>query len=144
MKSQVMTRYLQEVKTIVNNIAVAGFMIDPEDTILCILNGQPSTYQVFKVTNAPLSHISLDDFCSSTVRKLIYLIMLPRNNKLHHPLILILHGLRQCITLLQELRPSSVQTRKFINLWLLLPIMYVVSIMLICHTLLIGSLIKLY
>ncbi|XP_028554101.1 uncharacterized protein LOC110105612 [Dendrobium catenatum] len=48
MNNQTMQQYLSTVKNLVDNIAVAGTQIDPEDIVLYILNGLPTTYNAFK------------------------------------------------------------------------------------------------
>lgn len=48
MKNQIMTQYLLELKTPVDNINAAGSYVDTKDIILYILNGLPPTYQTFK------------------------------------------------------------------------------------------------
>ncbi|KAI0499146.1 hypothetical protein KFK09_020047 [Dendrobium nobile] len=41
-------QYLSQIKNLVDNIAASGATIDPEDIVLYILNGLPSTYNSFK------------------------------------------------------------------------------------------------
>ncbi|PKU73369.1 Retrovirus-related Pol polyprotein from transposon TNT 1-94 [Dendrobium catenatum] len=50
MNNLTMQQYLSQVKNIVDNIAAAGSKIDPEDIVLYILKGLPSTYNSFKTT----------------------------------------------------------------------------------------------
>ncbi|KAL0916024.1 hypothetical protein M5K25_013503 [Dendrobium thyrsiflorum] len=60
MKTLTITQYLTEIKTMEDNIAVAGSTIDPEDVILYTLNGLPPTYQAFKTSiRTMLTPISL-------------------------------------------------------------------------------------
>lgn len=65
MKTQTMTQYLTEIKTIVDHIVAAGSTVDVEDIILYTLNGLPSTYNSFKTANrTSLLPISLEDLYS--------------------------------------------------------------------------------
>ncbi|KAI0519466.1 hypothetical protein KFK09_006914 [Dendrobium nobile] len=50
MKSQNMMQYLQQIKSIVDNIASAGSTIDQEDVLLYTLNGLPPSYNALKTT----------------------------------------------------------------------------------------------
>ncbi|PKU70181.1 Retrovirus-related Pol polyprotein from transposon TNT 1-94 [Dendrobium catenatum] len=47
MKDSTMNQYLEQIKTLVDNIAAAGSHIDPEDILMYILNGLPPTYNAF-------------------------------------------------------------------------------------------------
>ncbi|XP_020691954.1 uncharacterized protein LOC110106395 [Dendrobium catenatum] len=60
-----MSQYLQEIKTLVDNIAAAGSTVDTEDIILYILNGLPAAYQAFKTSiRTMIQPISLDNLYS--------------------------------------------------------------------------------
>ncbi|PKU82870.1 Retrovirus-related Pol polyprotein from transposon TNT 1-94 [Dendrobium catenatum] len=48
MKNLTMQQYLSQIKTIVDSIAASGSKVDPEDIIIHILNGLPSSYNPFK------------------------------------------------------------------------------------------------
>ncbi|PKU85167.1 Retrovirus-related Pol polyprotein from transposon TNT 1-94 [Dendrobium catenatum] len=62
-KNMSMTQYLSEIKTLVDQIAAAGSVVDNEDIILYILNGLPSSYQSFKTAiRTMITPISLDHF----------------------------------------------------------------------------------
>ncbi|KAI0519437.1 hypothetical protein KFK09_006885 [Dendrobium nobile] len=50
MKSQNMTQYLQQIKTIVDNISSARATLDQEDVILYTMNGIPPSYNALKTT----------------------------------------------------------------------------------------------
>ncbi|PKU86864.1 hypothetical protein MA16_Dca017292 [Dendrobium catenatum] len=57
-----MTQYLDEIKSLVDNIASAGSKVDTEDIILYILNVLPLSYQYFKTAiRTMLTLISLDN-----------------------------------------------------------------------------------
>ncbi|XP_028553338.1 uncharacterized protein LOC114580324 [Dendrobium catenatum] len=45
-----MAQYLQQIKTIVDNITSAGSVLDHEDIILYTLSGLPPSYNAFKMT----------------------------------------------------------------------------------------------
>ncbi|PKU66914.1 Retrovirus-related Pol polyprotein from transposon TNT 1-94 [Dendrobium catenatum] len=61
LKNLTMHQYLAENKAIVDQIAVAGSVVDTEDIILYILNGLPNLYQPFKTAIQTMLHpISLD------------------------------------------------------------------------------------
>ncbi|PKU79947.1 Retrovirus-related Pol polyprotein from transposon TNT 1-94 [Dendrobium catenatum] len=65
MQNKTMTEYLASVKTLVDNINVAGGSVDSEDVLHYILNGLPSTYQSFKTyIRSSLHPISLDNLYS--------------------------------------------------------------------------------
>ncbi|PKU81629.1 Retrovirus-related Pol polyprotein from transposon TNT 1-94 [Dendrobium catenatum] len=65
MKSQNMMQYLQQIKTIVDNIASAGSAIDQEDVLLYTLNGLPPSYNALKTTiRAMQSTMDLDSLYS--------------------------------------------------------------------------------
>ncbi|KAI0525208.1 hypothetical protein KFK09_004600 [Dendrobium nobile] len=62
MKTSTMTQYLTEIKSIVDQIAAAGSVVDTEDVILYILNGLPPPYQAFKTAiRTMITPISLDN-----------------------------------------------------------------------------------
>ncbi|KAI0493655.1 hypothetical protein KFK09_023776 [Dendrobium nobile] len=62
MKTSTMTQYLMEIKSLVDQIAAVGSVIDTEDIILYILNGLPGSYQAFKTSiRTMLTPISLDN-----------------------------------------------------------------------------------
>ncbi|KAI0510984.1 hypothetical protein KFK09_011600 [Dendrobium nobile] len=65
MNNLTMQQYISQIKNIVDNIVASGMKIDPEDIILYILNGLPSTYNSFKTTirTSPLP-IDLDNLYS--------------------------------------------------------------------------------
>ncbi|KAI0494798.1 hypothetical protein KFK09_024941 [Dendrobium nobile] len=48
MKDLTMQQYLSHIKSIVDNIAASGSTVDPEDIIIHILNGLPTSYNSFK------------------------------------------------------------------------------------------------
>ncbi|KAI0494667.1 hypothetical protein KFK09_024809 [Dendrobium nobile] len=61
LKNSTMTQYLSEIKSLVDQIAVAGSTVDTEYIILYILKGLPPSYQSFKtVIQTMLTPISLD------------------------------------------------------------------------------------
>ncbi|KAI0525123.1 hypothetical protein KFK09_004514 [Dendrobium nobile] len=65
MKDRTMQQYLDQIKTIVDNIDAAGSIIDTEDIILYILNGLPTAYNPFKTAiRTSLQPINLDDLYS--------------------------------------------------------------------------------
>ncbi|KAI0512200.1 hypothetical protein KFK09_012838 [Dendrobium nobile] len=60
-KNSNMTQYLTDIKSLVDQIAAAGAVVDTEDIILHILNGLPPTYQSFKTAiRTMLTTITLD------------------------------------------------------------------------------------
>ncbi|XP_020704679.1 uncharacterized protein LOC110115705 [Dendrobium catenatum] len=50
MKDLTMMQYLAKIKSLVDNIAAAGSILDPEEIILHILNGLPPSYNSFKTS----------------------------------------------------------------------------------------------
>ncbi|KAI0493150.1 hypothetical protein KFK09_027426 [Dendrobium nobile] len=65
MKNDTMSQYLTTVKSIVDNIAAAGSVLDQEDIILYTLNGLPASYNAFKTLIRTMLHpIDLDDLYS--------------------------------------------------------------------------------
>ncbi|KAI0498995.1 hypothetical protein KFK09_019895 [Dendrobium nobile] len=65
MKSLNMTQYLQQIKTIVDNISFAGATIDQEDVLLYTMNGLPPSYNALKTTiRAMQSPMDLDTLYS--------------------------------------------------------------------------------
>ncbi|KAI0510263.1 hypothetical protein KFK09_010864 [Dendrobium nobile] len=74
MKSQTMLQYLQQIKTIVDNIASVGSVIDQEDFLLYILNGLPPSYNALKTTiRAMQTTMDLDNLYSLLITKEINL-----------------------------------------------------------------------
>lgn len=67
MKNQFMSQYLtkiKKIKTLVDNISLAGVKLDVEDIILYTLNELPPQYQLFKaVIYTKLTPMSLEDMC---------------------------------------------------------------------------------
>lgn len=62
MKQHTMSKYLNEVKTLVDKIAAAGTTIYKEDIILYTLNDLPPTYNSLKSTiRTMIQPISVDD-----------------------------------------------------------------------------------
>ncbi|XP_020694256.2 uncharacterized protein LOC110108085 [Dendrobium catenatum] len=62
MRDRTMQQYLDQIKTIVDNIAAAGSTIDMEDIVLYILNGLPAAYNSFKTAiRTSLQPINLDN-----------------------------------------------------------------------------------
>ncbi|XP_020683028.1 uncharacterized protein LOC110100018, partial [Dendrobium catenatum] len=65
MRDRTMQQYLDQIKTIVNNIAAAGSTVDTKDIVLYILNGMPTAYNSFKTAiRTSLQPIHLDDLYS--------------------------------------------------------------------------------
>ncbi|KAI0509804.1 hypothetical protein KFK09_010400 [Dendrobium nobile] len=65
MRDRTMGQYLDQIKTIVDNIAAAGSTVDTEDIVLYILNGLPSAYNSFKTAiRTSMQPIHLDDLYS--------------------------------------------------------------------------------
>ncbi|KAL0925490.1 hypothetical protein M5K25_003827 [Dendrobium thyrsiflorum] len=65
MKNLTMSQYLTNIKSIVDNIAVAGSVLDSEDILLYMLNGLPASYNAFKTSIRTMLHpIGSDDLYS--------------------------------------------------------------------------------
>ncbi|KAL0904327.1 hypothetical protein M5K25_026419 [Dendrobium thyrsiflorum] len=65
MKDLTMQQYLNNIKTLVDNIAAAGLKIDAEDILLYTLNGLPPSYKAFKTSiRTKVSPISLENLYS--------------------------------------------------------------------------------
>ncbi|KAI0499725.1 hypothetical protein KFK09_017933 [Dendrobium nobile] len=74
LKNQNMTQYLSEIKSLVDQIAVAGSSVDNEDVILYILKGLPTSYQSFKTSiRTMLNPISLDNLYSLLLSEEIHI-----------------------------------------------------------------------
>ncbi|KAL0920813.1 hypothetical protein M5K25_009983 [Dendrobium thyrsiflorum] len=65
MKNMTMTQYLQQIKSLVDNIDATGSQVDTEDIIIYTINGFPNSYQAFKTSiQTKLTPISLEDLYS--------------------------------------------------------------------------------
>lgn len=65
MQNKIMSQYLAEIKSLIDNITTVGSAIDQKDIILYTLNGFSQSYQSFKTTiHTNLNPINLDEFYS--------------------------------------------------------------------------------
>ncbi|XP_020677588.1 uncharacterized protein LOC110096148 [Dendrobium catenatum] len=72
--SRTTVQYLNEVKSLVDQIAVAGGHIDEEDTILYILRGLPPNYQSFKASIRSMTQpLNLDQLYSFLITEEIHM-----------------------------------------------------------------------
>ncbi|KAI0513781.1 hypothetical protein KFK09_009811 [Dendrobium nobile] len=69
-----MVQYLNEVKTLVDQIAAAGGHIEEEDIILYILRGLPQNYQSFKTSIRTMTQpLNLDQLYSFLITEEIHM-----------------------------------------------------------------------
>ncbi|KAI0496608.1 hypothetical protein KFK09_022928 [Dendrobium nobile] len=74
MKTQTMTQYLTEIKTIVDQITAAGSTIEDENILMYTINGLPPAYQAFITSIRTTLHpISLDDLYSLLLSEEIHI-----------------------------------------------------------------------
>ncbi|KAI0494727.1 hypothetical protein KFK09_024870 [Dendrobium nobile] len=74
LKNSSMLQYLNEIKSLVDQIAAAGSKIDPEDVIHHILNGLPPAYQSFKTTIRTMTQsLNLDQLYSLLISEEIHI-----------------------------------------------------------------------
>ncbi|KAI0488419.1 hypothetical protein KFK09_028250 [Dendrobium nobile] len=74
MRDLTMMQYLAKIKALVDNIAAAGSLLDPEELILHILNGLPPSYNSFKTSiRTSQLPISLDVMYSLLCSKEIHI-----------------------------------------------------------------------
>ncbi|PKU88027.1 Retrovirus-related Pol polyprotein from transposon TNT 1-94 [Dendrobium catenatum] len=73
LKNSTMVQYLNDIKSLVDQIAAAGARVDEEDIILYILNGLPSTYQAFKTSIRTMTQpLNLDQLYSFLISEEIH------------------------------------------------------------------------